>query len=119
VRLAKAVHPRPPLAQAYVAPRNDMEQRLAAIWQEVFGIESVGIYDDFLELGGESLIALQLLNRLRTAFQVELSLRRFFETPTVAGICEAMAQTRDHSAPVPAPAIVPLSREAHRRRRPL
>ena len=119
VRLAKSVHPRPPLAQAYVAPRNDMEQRLAAIWQEVFGIEPVGIYDDFLELGGESLIALQLLNRLRAAFQVELSLRRFFETPTVAGICEAMAPARDYSAPVPAPAIVPLSREAHRRRRPL
>jgi NAD(P)-dependent dehydrogenase (short-subunit alcohol dehydrogenase family)/acyl carrier protein len=117
VRLAKSVHPRPPLGQAYVAPRNEVEQRLADIWQEVFGIEPVGIHDGFLDLGGESLIALQLLNRLRAAFQVELSLRRFFEAPTIAGISEAITQVRDDSASGRAPAIVPLSREAHRSRR--
>jgi hypothetical protein len=100
-----------------VAPRSEIERSLTAIWQEVFGVEPVGIYDDFFELGGESLIALQLLNRLRTAFQMDLSLRRFFEAPTIAGLAEAMAQTRDHGAT--APAIVPLSREAHRRQRPV
>jgi hypothetical protein len=117
MRLATSVHPRPLLGQAYVAPRNEVERGLAAVWQEVFGVEPVGIYDDFFELGGESLIALQLLNRLRTAFQVDLSLRRFFEAPTIAGLSAALAQSRGHG--VTAPAIVPLSREAHRRQRPV
>lgn len=118
VQLATSVHPRPSLEQAYVAPRSKMEQDVAAIWQEVFGIEPVGIYDDFLALGGESLIALQLLNRLRTVFQVELPLRRFFATPTVAGLSEAIAQAQESSATVvKAPAIVPLSRQAYRSRR--
>jgi acyl carrier protein len=117
VRLATSVHPRPPLGQAYVAPRSEVERRLAAIWQEVFGVEPVGIHDDFFELGGESLIALQLLSRLRTAFQADLSLRRFFEAPTIAGLAEALVQSGDRGAT--APAIVPLSREAHRRQRPV
>lgn len=117
IRLAPSVHPRPPLGQAYVAPRNEVERSLAAIWQEVFGVEPVGIHDDFFELGGESLIALQLLNRLRTAFQADLSLRRFFEAPTIAGLSAALSQTRGHGAT--APALVPLSREAHRRQRPV
>ena len=117
VRLATSVHPRPPLAQAYVAPRSEVERRIAAIWQEVFGVEPVGIHDDFFALGGESLIALQLLNRLRAAFQVDLSLRRFFEAPTIAGLSAVMTPARDSSAMVPVPAIVPLSREAHRRQR--
>jgi acyl carrier protein len=117
VRSTKTRHPRPPLGQAYVAPRNEVERRMADIWQEVFGIEPIGIHDAFFELGGESLIALQILNRLRTALQVELSLRRFFEVPTVAGLSAAMAQAEGASTTVPTPAIVPLSREAHRSKR--
>jgi NAD(P)-dependent dehydrogenase (short-subunit alcohol dehydrogenase family)/acyl carrier protein len=116
-RPAVAVHPRPPLRQAYVAPRNEVEHRLADIWQAVFGIESVGMHDNFFELGGESLMALQLLNRLRTAFQVELSLKRFFEASTIAAVAEAIGHA-GLSATVPAPAIVPLSREAYRSKRP-
>jgi acyl transferase domain-containing protein len=119
VRRAKTVHSRPALGQVYVAPRDEREHRVADIWQEVFGIEPVGIYDDFFELGGESLLALQLLNRLRSAFQVEVSLRRFFAAPTVAGLTAELAQARDSHPATSPPALVPLSREAHRRTRPV
>jgi len=80
----------------YVAPRDQMEQELAALWSEVLGVERVGIHDDFLSLGGHSLLATRLVSRVRQAFQVELPLKDFFAAPTVAElslrILEAMAQ---------------------------
>ncbi|MFQ5632736.1 MAG: SDR family NAD(P)-dependent oxidoreductase, partial [bacterium] len=58
---AEAKHQRPAMASDYVAPRNDLEQKLATIWQELLGIDRVGIHDNFLDLGGHSLLALQML----------------------------------------------------------
>ncbi len=58
-----------------VAPRTELERTIAGIWQEVLGCEEVGAEDSFLELGGDSLIALRILARLRELFQVEISLR--------------------------------------------
>jgi acyl transferase domain-containing protein/acyl carrier protein len=66
---------RPNLSNSYVAPTNELEKQIAEIWQEVLGIVQVGIYDNFYELGGDSLIATQLVSRLRTKFPVELPLR--------------------------------------------
>jgi acyl transferase domain-containing protein/acyl carrier protein len=82
--LSKPTHPRPKLASAYSAPRNEVEQTVADIWQELLGIEQVGIYDSFFELGGHSLLAIRLMSRLRDAFRVELSLRNLIEAPVVA-----------------------------------
>ena len=79
-------HPRPKLSNAYVAPRNELEQTIGEIWQQLLGIEKVGIYDNFFELGGHSLLATQVIYRVREAVQVELSLNNLFEEPTVAGI---------------------------------
>ncbi|MGZ3458318.1 MAG: non-ribosomal peptide synthetase, partial [Archangium sp.] len=80
----------------YVAPRDELEQELAALWSEVLGVERVGIHDDVLSLGGHSLLATRLVSRVRQAFQVELPLKDFFSAPTVATlslrILEAMAQ---------------------------
>jgi acyl carrier protein len=69
---------RPELEEAFVPPRTPVEEALAGIWEEVFGLEQVGIHDDFFELGGHSLLATQVVSRLRRAFGVELPLRRFF-----------------------------------------
>jgi amino acid adenylation domain-containing protein len=80
------LHARPPLQQPYVAPSNDPEAQLAAIWQELLGVEPVGVHDDFFELGGHSLLATQMLSRLRQRLGVELSLRDLFAAPTVSGL---------------------------------
>lgn len=94
VQLTRSLHLRPELKNIYVAPRNELEQRIANIWQEVLGIEQVGIYDDLFELGGDSLVALQLLNRVQENLQMNVPLRSFFETPTVLGLSAIVDQTR-------------------------
>jgi acyl transferase domain-containing protein/long-subunit acyl-CoA synthetase (AMP-forming)/acyl carrier protein len=85
-------YPRPSLLEPYVTPRNDVESKTAEVWQQVLGIEQVGINDDFFELGGNSLLATQLVMRMREAFQSALPLRDFFETPTVAGLSTIIAR---------------------------
>ncbi|MEH2186412.1 MAG: beta-ketoacyl synthase N-terminal-like domain-containing protein [Nostoc sp.] len=66
---------RPQLINSYVAPTNELEKQITEIWQEVLGIAEVGIYDNFYELGGDSLIATQMVSRLRAKFPVDLPLR--------------------------------------------
>jgi acyl transferase domain-containing protein len=75
---------RPELKTDYLAPRNDLEQAVAAIWQDLLGIEQIGVHDNFFELGGHSLLVIQCLSRLRQRFQVEVSVRSLFEKPTIA-----------------------------------
>jgi acyl carrier protein len=58
-----------------VAPRTQLERTIAGIWQEVLGCDVVGVEDSFLDLGGDSLIALRIMARLRELFQVEIPLR--------------------------------------------
>ena len=81
------------MTAAYVAPGNDIERTLAAIWQDLLGLEQVGINDSFFDLGGHSLLAIQAISRLREVFPpVELEMRSLlFETPTIAGIAALIA----------------------------
>lgn len=85
-RLTTFSHPRPGLATAYVAPRNEVEQALAGVWEELLGLEQVGVHDDFFSLGGHSLLASQLVSQLRDSFEVDLPLYKLFETPTISGL---------------------------------
>jgi len=98
----------------YVAPRNDNERRVAEVWADVLGVEQVGVNDDFFALGGHSLIATQLMSRIRDEIGYELPLRALFETSTVAGLCELLERTSGAGAttsirPRDPNAIVPLS----------
>jgi FkbM family methyltransferase len=68
----------------YVAPGNEIERKIANLYQELLGNEQVSIHDNFFDLGGHSLLATQLISRLRQEFQIELSLRFLFEAPSVA-----------------------------------
>lgn len=68
----------------YVAPRTPTEDLLHSIWCQVLGLERVGVNDPFLDLGGDSMLATQLLSRLREALDLEIDLIAFFDAPTVA-----------------------------------
>jgi natural product biosynthesis luciferase-like monooxygenase protein len=76
----------------YVAPRNEVEEILADLWQTLLGIERVGAEDNFFRLNGNSLIALQAISRIQSVFGVKLSVRSFFESPTVAGLARIVAE---------------------------
>ncbi|WP_432774041.1 non-ribosomal peptide synthase/polyketide synthase [Brevibacillus gelatini] len=71
-------------AAAYVAPRNEVEAKLAEIWQSVLGVEQIGVFDHFFELGGHSLKAMNVIALIQRSFQVEVPLKALFESPTIA-----------------------------------
>ncbi len=83
---------RPQFEQAYAAPRNQIELALAGIWSQVLKLEQIGIHDNFFQLGGHSLMATQVMSRMREAFEIEVPLRNLFETPTIAGLALAVEQ---------------------------
>ncbi|SEN18948.1 Acyl transferase domain-containing protein [Stigmatella aurantiaca] len=87
-------HARPVLGTPYVAPRDVIEREIAGLWQELLGIERVGIHDSFFELGGHSLLGTQMVSRVKESFGVEVSIRGLFETPTVAGVAMAVLQAQ-------------------------
>jgi acyl carrier protein len=74
------------VADSYVAPRTPTEELIARIWREVLKKERVGVTDDFLEMGGHSLLAIRVLGRISKELRVRLALRALFDTPTVAGV---------------------------------
>ncbi|MFD6865945.1 amino acid adenylation domain-containing protein, partial [Streptomyces diastaticus] len=76
----------------YVAPRTPGEEALAGIWREVLGQDRVGAEDDFFDLGGNSIQLLQVTSRVRAAFGVALSVRDFYDAPTVAGLTAAVEE---------------------------
>jgi amino acid adenylation domain-containing protein len=74
---------RPELDNSYVAPRTTVEKELSQIWAEVLSLDEIGIHDNFLDLGGDSLLATQVISRVINAFRVELSVKTLFKSPTV------------------------------------
>ena len=125
----KADHKRLPLpprdsfaadSALYVAPRDEVEEQLAAIFGAVLGLDRVGVHSDFFELGGDSLLAVQTLSRVKAAFATSISIRSFFSAPTVAQLAHQIEAQRGSTGVSsrlsrPAPEIrrnprIPLSR---------
>jgi acyl transferase domain-containing protein len=77
---------RPHLGAEYVAPANSTEQRIAEIWEELLGIHPIGVHDEFLRLGGNSLLAIRVAAELREAFQIDFPLAALLKSSTVAEI---------------------------------
>jgi acyl transferase domain-containing protein/acyl carrier protein len=77
------VHQRPRLQSIFEAPKNEPEKIVAEIWQELLGIDCVGVHDNFFELGGHSLIATKLISRLREIFRIDIPLPTLFNKPTI------------------------------------
>jgi acyl transferase domain-containing protein len=91
---SKSDRSRPNLRSAYVAPSNEIEQTIAATWESILGIEAIGIHDDFFELGGNSLMAIQIISRLRDIYCVDLPVNVFFETPTIHNAARAILEVQ-------------------------
>jgi acyl carrier protein len=90
---------RPGLSTAYEPPQGELEERLAAIWQDLFGIEPIGRGDNFLELGGHSLLAIQVTTQVQTALQADLPVTALFEAPTIAELAKAVRRARGEDDP--------------------
>ncbi|WP_310428753.1 AMP-binding protein [Chamaesiphon sp. VAR_48_metabat_135_sub] len=87
----QATDPKLPRAD-FIAPQTSIEISLARIWAEVLGVESIGMADNFFQLGGESLAAAQIINRIRSIWQVELPLMIFFGRATLAEMAIEITQ---------------------------
>ncbi len=72
----------------FVAPRTPLEQTIAAIWSDLLGVEQIGIYDNFFDLGGHSLLVTQFVSRLPDVLGIKLPIRSLFDTPTIASLAE-------------------------------
>jgi acyl transferase domain-containing protein/thioesterase domain-containing protein/ubiquinone/menaquinone biosynthesis C-methylase UbiE/acyl carrier protein len=94
----KPLHSRPALKNAYVAPRDALEQTIADSWQKLLGIVQIGIHDDFFDLGGDSLIAVRLITQLREIVQLDLSPHSLLlESPTIAKLADVIRQNRQQA----------------------
>jgi amino acid adenylation domain-containing protein len=83
---------RPALAEAFIAPRTPTEKSLASIWTKLLGINRVGSNDNYFELGGDSLLATQLVSQVRRVFEVELPLVNLFQYPTLAELATSIEE---------------------------
>ncbi|WEK32623.1 MAG: non-ribosomal peptide synthase/polyketide synthase [Candidatus Pseudomonas phytovorans] len=108
-KLDRKALPRPDLnldQPAYVPPRSEREQQIAAIWAQVLKVERIGLTDHFFELGGHSLLATQVTSRIRQALGLEIPLRTLFEAPVLADFVALTGQ----GTQAPAPALLPVDR---------
>jgi acyl carrier protein len=77
----------------FVAPRTPTEKMLAEVWTKLLGKEHLSVYDDFFDVGGHSLLATQLVTRIRASFSVDLTLRDFLKSSTIAGLAEVVEES--------------------------
>lgn len=81
---AKTLHPRPELSSAYTAPKSESELKLAKIWQQLLGIDGIGIHDEFFELGGDSLLLVQFHSKVKEVFKTDIAVVDLYKYNTIA-----------------------------------
>lgn len=89
---------RPELAETFVAPRNEIEQTLATIWQEMLQVEKVGINDNFFELGGHSLLVVQVHSKLQGSLNRDVSITDLFKYPTISSLAGYLSQEQSEQS---------------------
>jgi acyl carrier protein len=92
----------------YLAPRTELETEIARQWAEVLGVERVGVHDDFFALGGNSLVAIQLIAQVRKTTGARLAMKTLFESSTVAALAERIEELRSGPAPADEPAATTI-----------
>ncbi|HKQ36784.1 MAG TPA: amino acid adenylation domain-containing protein, partial [Verrucomicrobiae bacterium] len=90
---------RPDLEEPFVPPANEREQKIAALWCDVLGLDRVGVRDNFFHLGGHSLQVMQIISRMECELSVAVSVKGFFDNPTISALAAAA------SKPMAAPKI--------------
>ncbi len=108
-------HPRPDLANPFVAPEDELEQQIAAVWREVLGVEQIGVHDNFFELGGNSLAGLRVIARLKEMLQASISEVSLYEAPTVMAMARLIGADRQ-DAPAAPPAFEASRSRGERRK---
>jgi amino acid adenylation domain-containing protein len=105
--LAEAVFNNSPERRDFTAPRTEAEEMIAQIWRHVLKLERIGVFDDFFEMGGHSLLAIRVAARMRAHFHTELPLRKIFEARTIAALARAVETQRRAGSGI---ALPPLAR---------
>jgi 3-oxoacyl-(acyl-carrier-protein) synthase/acyl carrier protein/NRPS condensation-like uncharacterized protein len=112
-KVLPGLYPRPPLSTEYAAPGDEVEQALVEVWQKFFGIGEVGIYDDFFELGGDSLKAITVVLEIHKRLDTRIPITEIFQSPTIRELSGYIkgAETDQYSAiePVEEREFFPLS----------
>ncbi len=106
---------RPNLEQDYMPPRDELEKKLALIWQEVLKIPTIGIWDNFFEVGGDSLLAMQILNRLRATLHLDIPYTAIYEKHTIAELAQFIHQEKGSTSKI----LPPLCAYGPREKYPL
>jgi len=103
---------RPELTTEYVPAANDYEQRIAAVWQKVLGLDPIGIHDNFFDLGGNSLVSLRIINSLQKKFDTQIPIVALFEAPTVSTLAEYLRPKDTRAVTEPAEDLLAERRQA-------
>ena len=90
---------RPDLSSPYREPVGTSQTKLAGIWTELIGVSGIGVDDDFFALGGHSLLATRVLSRISETMGAHLTVREFFESPTIRGLAAIIDRARDRTGP--------------------
>lgn len=99
----------------YIAPGNEVEVKLANIWEEILEVDKISVHDDFFELGGHSLLAVRLISAIRKAFIIEMPISDIFDYPTISLLAKQFTSRKDVSVSPVIPKIndrpqhIPLS----------
>ena len=96
--LPAAGNMRPALEAVYVEPQTELEQMIAAAWRESLRLDKVGVDDNFFDLGGHSLLTIQVHNKLRSSFDCDLSIIDLFRFPTISSLAKHLSRQRDEQA---------------------
>jgi len=90
-----ADYARPALLNPYVEARNDVEKQIVSIWESTLGFLQIGVIDDFLELGGDSVKAVTVVSELHKKLNIDISLHEFFERSTIEKLADYIHQNRN------------------------
>ncbi len=103
VEIPKIILKRPQMRTDYIAPRNKTEENIARVWQDIFGIETIGVKDDFFELGGDSLKAMTVSSKIHKELEIKIPIAVFFAGPTVEELAGYIAENerKDVHAVIP------------------